>query len=108
MLENKCFCEECNKIQEIKVKSYTESKDFNIGKITYEKLYGVCLSCGNEVYSVELSKKNKNELNKKIKELEDEVTILKIIKSNKNKKIIIEKEDKKILKEIENIFKSKK
>lgn len=107
MLENKCFCEKCNKIQEIKVKSYTESKDFNIGKLTYEKLYGICMVCKNEVYSFELTNKNNITLSKKIKEFEDETTILRIIKNSKNKRVIVGKDDEGILREIENIFKNK-
>ncbi|WP_411167725.1 hypothetical protein ACH36K_11265 [Clostridium sp. MB05] len=107
MLENRCFCEKCNKIQSIEVNSYMETKDFNIGKITYEKLYGNCSVCGSEVYSSDLSKKNKDKLNKKIKELEDEVTILKILESNKNGELRLKKGDKELLNEIENILSNK-
>ena len=108
MLENRCFCEKCNKIQSIEVNSYMETKDFNIGKITYEKLYGNCSVCGSEVYSSDLSKKNKDKMNKKIKELEDEVTILKILKGNKKGSFQLNESDNEILNEIENILSNKK
>lgn len=107
MLENRCFCEKCNKIQSIKVNSYMETKDFNIGKITYEKLYGSCSVCGSEVYSFDLSKKNRDKINKKIKELEDEVTILKILEYNKNGELKLKKGDKELLNEIESILSNK-
>lgn len=104
MIENKCYCEKCKKIQKIKVSSITESKDFNIGKITYNKLIGNCSICGEEVYSLELSKKNKIELSKKIKELEDEVTILKIIKDSKSGTLKFQEGDEEILKDLEKIL----
>lgn len=107
MQNSRCFCEKCNKIQDIEINSYKESKDFNIGTITYDKFYGKCSVCGNEVYSLELSKKNKNEINKKIKELEDEVTILRIIEGSKNGSLILEKGDKELLNEIESILLNK-
>lgn len=104
---NRCFCEKCNKIQNIKVSSYKESKDFNIGKITYDKLYANCSVCDSEVYSLDLSKKNKSEINKKIKELEDEVTILRIIEGSKKGNLILENGDKELLNEIESILLNK-
>lgn len=104
MIENKCYCEKCKRIQQIKVSSITESKDFNIGKITYNKLMGNCSICGEEVYSLELSKKNKIELSKKIKELEDEVTILKIIKDSKSGTLKFQEGDEEILKDLEKIL----
>lgn len=107
MQQSRCFCEKCNKIQDIEVNSCKESKEFNIGKITYDKLYGKCLVCGNEVYSFELSKKNKSEINKKIKELEDEVTILRIIEGNKKGNLILENGDEELLNEIESILLNK-
>lgn len=108
MLENRCFCEKCNKIQNIKIDSYTEIKEFNIGKVAYNKLYGKCSVCNNEVYSSELSKKNKKEINKKIKELEDEVTILKIIESNKKGTLVLREDEKDILNEIKSILSKNK
>jgi hypothetical protein len=108
MLENRCFCEKCKKIQQIKVSSVNENKDFNIGKITYNKLIGICDICGEEVYSLELSKKNKIELSKKIKELEDEVTILKIIEDSKSGSLKVKEGDEEILKELEKILLRKK
>lgn len=108
MLENRCFCEKCNKIQNLKIDSCIESKEFNIGKVTYDKLYGKCSVCNNEVYSYELSKKNKKEINKKIKELEDEVTILKIIESNKKGTLVLKKDEENLLNEIKNILSKNK
>lgn len=108
MLENRCFCEKCNKIQNLKIDSCIESKEFNIGKVTYDKLYGKCSVCNNEVYSSELSKKNKKEINKKIKELEDEVTILKIIESNKKGTLVLKKDEENLLNEIKNILSKNK
>lgn len=107
MIDNKCFCEKCNKIQPIKISSKIERKDFNIGKISYNKLNGKCLICNSEVYSIELSKINKLEMEKKIKELEDEITILKIIENSKISDLTIEGKDKEILKELENIILNK-
>ncbi|MGG7143193.1 hypothetical protein ACQPVP_06970 [Clostridium nigeriense] len=107
MIEDRCFCEKCRKIQPIIVMSVTEHKDFNIGKISYKKLIGKCSICGVEVYSLELSEKNKIELNKKIKELEDEVTIFKIIENNKSGTLKVKEDDDEILKEIEKILLSK-
>lgn len=104
MLENRCFCEKCKKIQQIKVSSIKENKEFNIGKVTYNKLKGICDVCGEEVYSLELSKKNKLELEKKIKELEDEVTILKIIEESKSGTLKVKEGDEEILKELEKIL----
>ena len=104
MLDNKCFCEKCNKMQSIKVSSSIESKEFNIGKISYNKLTGNCLICGEEVYSIELSKKNKIEIGKKIKELEDEITILKIIEDSKSGTLRVQQGDEEFLKELENII----
>jgi len=104
MLDNKCFCEKCKKIQQIIIRRKKESKEFNIGKITYNKLYGTCAICNEEVYSSKLSRKNKLELEKKIKELEDEITILKIIKDSNSGVLEIEESDKEFLKELEKIF----
>ena len=104
MLENKCFCEKCKKIQPIIVRRKKEFKEFNIGKITYNKLYGTCAICEEEVYSMELSKKNKVEIGKKIKELEDEKTILKIIEDSNAGLLEIQESDKDLIKEIENIL----
>lgn len=59
MQQSRCFCEKCNKIQDIEVNSCKESKEFNIGKITYDKLYGKCLVCGNEVSPLNYLKKIK-------------------------------------------------
>lgn len=107
MLENKCFCEKCNKIQPIKVSSSIDSKEFNIGKISYNKLIGNCLICGDEVYSIELSKRNKIEIGKKIKELEEEMTILKTIEDSKSGSLKIKQGDEEFLKELENIILNK-
>ncbi|MGG7059701.1 hypothetical protein ACQPUY_00365 [Clostridium nigeriense] len=107
MIEDRCFCEKCRKIQPIRVISIKEHKDFNIGRITYKKLIGNCNICGGEVYSLELSKKNKIELSKKIKELEDEVTIFKIIENSKSGTLKVKEGDEEILKEIEKILLSK-
>lgn len=79
MFNNKCFCEVCNKFEEIKIDRETIEKEFNIGKIKYEKLIGFCNSCNNEVYSLELAKKNKEELAGKIKDMEEEIKMLKLI-----------------------------
>lgn len=79
MLYNKCYCEKCKKIQRMKINSYIDSKDLNIGKIKYNKLYGTCEVCNEEVYSVDLYKKNNIEIINKIKNLEEEITIKKII-----------------------------
>lgn len=107
MLEKKCFCEKCKKIQPIIIRSKKEVKEFNIGKIIYNKLYGTCAICEEEVYSLELSKKNKIELEKKIKELEDELTILKIIEDNNSGLLGIEESDKELIKELEKILTNK-
>lgn len=108
MIENKCFCEKCKKIQYIKVIKSKDIKEFNIGKISYDKLKGLCLVCEEEVYSLELSKKNKIEINKKIKDLEEEVTILKIIKDNKSEVLKINDNDEELLKELQNILLNRK
>lgn len=107
MLEKKCFCEKCKKIQPIIIRSKNEVKEFNIGKIIYNKLYGTCAICEEEVYSLELSKKNKIELEKKIKELEDEITILKIIEDNNSGLLGIEENDRELIKELEKILTNK-
>lgn len=107
MLEKKCFCEKCKKIQPIIIRRKKETKDFNIGKVTYNKLYGTCAVCEEEVYSFELSKKNKLELEKKIKELEDELTILKIIEDSNSGILEIQESDKELIKELENILTNK-
>lgn len=104
MLENKCFCEKCKKIQPIITRRKKDIKEFNIGKITYNKLYGTCAICGSEVYSLELSNKNKIEMGKKIKELEDEITILKIIEDSNSGVLEIEESDKEFLEELEKII----
>ncbi|MDV4151365.1 hypothetical protein R0131_10985 [Clostridium sp. AL.422] len=108
MLENRCFCERCNKIQPIIVRRKKDIKELNIGRITYNKLYGTCAICENEVYSIELSKINKIEMGKKIKELEDEVTILKIIEESNSGVLAIQDSDREFLKELENILKKNK
>lgn len=108
MIENKCFCEKCRRIQPIIINSKIDTKEFNIGKISYNKLIGKCIICNEEVYSVELSKKNKTELSKKIKELEDEMTILKIMEDSKSGVLNIKDGDEKFLKELENILHKKK
>ena len=107
MVENRCYCEECKKIQTIIIKTKMCTKDFNIGTIEYNKLYGICSVCSEEVYSIELSKKNKIEISKKIKELEDEMTIFKIIEDSKLETLNLGEKDKKVIKELENIFKNK-
>lgn len=104
MLENKCFCEKCKKIQPIITRRKIDTKEFNIGKITYNKLYGACAICGEEVFSLELSRKNKIELGKKIKELEGEITILKIIEDSNSRAWEIQEGDKEFLKELEKIM----
>lgn len=107
MLDNKCFCEKCKKIQPIIIRRRKETKEFNIGKIIYNKLYGTCAICEEEVYSLELSKKNKIEIERKIKELEDEVTILKIIEDSNSGLLEIQESDKELIKELENILMNK-
>ena len=104
MLDSKCFCEKCKKIQPIIIRRRKETKEFNIGKITYNKLYGTCVICEEEEYSLELSKKNKIELEKKIKELEDEITILSIIEDSNSGLLEIQESDKELIKELENIL----
>lgn len=104
MLDSKCFCEKCKKIQPIIIRRRKETKEFNIGKIIYNKLYGTCAICEEEVYSLELSKKNKIELEKKIKELEDEITILSIIEDSNSGLLEIQESDKELIKELENIL----
>ena len=54
MLDGKSFCEKCKKIQPIIIRRRKETKEFNIGKIIYNKLYGTCAICEEEVYSLEL------------------------------------------------------
>ena len=104
MTENKCYCERCKRIQFIIVRQKKEIKEFNIGKINYNKLYGTCSICGEEVYSLDLSKKNRIEINKKIKELEDEIKILRIIEDSNSGILDLEEDDRKLIKELENIF----
>lgn len=79
MFNNKCFCEVCNKFQEIRIDKEIIEKEFNIGKIKYEKLIGFCIICNNEVYSLELAKRNKEELTNRIKAMEEEIRMLKLI-----------------------------
>ncbi|VYT63954.1 hypothetical protein [Clostridium tertium] len=83
MLYNKCYCEKCRKIQKMIVNSKKATKDLNIGKIEYNKLYGTCEICGEEVYSIDLNKRNNIEIINKIKELEEEIALMKIIDSIK-------------------------
>lgn len=104
MLDSKCFCEKCKKIQPIIIRRRKETKEFNIGKIIYNKLYGTCAICEEEVYSLELSKKNKIEIEKKIKELEDEITILNIIEDSNSGLLEIQESDKELIKELEKIL----
>ncbi|MCI6693021.1 MULTISPECIES: hypothetical protein [unclassified Clostridium] len=104
MLDGKSFCEKCKKIQPIIIRRRKETKEFNIGKIIYNKLYGTCAICEEEVYSLELSKKNKIEIEKKIKELEDEITILNIIEDSNSGLLEIQESDKELIKELEKIL----
>lgn len=79
MFNNKSFCENCNKFKYIKIENQIIEKEFNIGKIKYKKLIGFCIVCNNEVYSLDLAKKNKEELANKIKAMEEEIKMLKLI-----------------------------
>ena len=83
MFNNKCFCEVCNKIETMRIEKETVVKEFNIGKIIYEKLIGICNCCNNKVYSLELAKKNKEELAIRLKEMEEEMKMLKLIQGAK-------------------------
>ncbi|WP_300384479.1 hypothetical protein [Clostridium sp.] len=83
MFDNKCFCESCNKLELFKIKKDVVEKEFNIGKIRYEKLIGFCNVCNNEVYSLDLFKKNKKELESKIRAMEEEMKMLKLIEGAK-------------------------
>lgn len=97
MFNNKCFCEKCNKIENIKIIQKYEVKEFNIGKIKYKKLYGICNVCNSEVYSISLNDLNKKEILNKLKELESEKILIKIF----NKKII-DTNDKDLIKKLIN------
>lgn len=93
MFNNKCFCEKCNKIEEMKIIKKYETKEFNIGKIKYKKLYGICTICNSEVYSINLNNKNKKEISNKIREIENEKIIINLfgnkdIVNNENSDLI--------------------
>lgn len=83
MLNNKCFCENCNRFELIEIEKETIEKEFNIGKIEYEKLVGFCIVCGNEVYSLNLAKKNKEELANKIRVMEEKIRIIKLMEGTR-------------------------
>ena len=53
---------------------------------------------------IRIIKKNKIELEKKIKELEDEITILSIIEDSNSGLLEIQESDKELIKELENIL----
>ena len=83
MFNNKCFCENCNRIETIRIEKEIVVKEFNIGKIRYEKLIGICSYCDNKVYSLELAKKNKEELASRLNDVEEEMKMLKLIQGAK-------------------------
>lgn len=109
-MENRCFCEKCNKIQEIKENTCLDTKEFNVGKISYKKSYGTCRVCKTLVYSIYLSKKNTNRINKKLRELEQELMLLKVLEDSRNGLIELTQDETEFLAKIESGFleKSKK
>ena len=89
MFNNKCFCENCNKIKPINVISNIEKKEYTIGIIQYESYYGECSVCKEKVYSYELTQKNEENKKKEINILQGSLKIEKILNSKLNKDVEI-------------------
>ncbi|NLL30711.1 MAG: hypothetical protein GX258_06620 [Clostridiales bacterium] len=95
MFNNRCFCETCNKIQPIYTKLSKETVELNLGKMDYEKETGFCCVCGEEVYSIDIAKKNKKTFNTRLKEFEESYNLARLIETaaGGNLEIIDGKED---------------
>ncbi|GAB6170274.1 hypothetical protein JCM1393_27340 [Clostridium carnis] len=104
MFENREYCENCKKFEYFNVEEEIKSKDFNIGKIKYKCYKAICTECKSEIYSYVISKKNKDELNKAIKELEEEYSIIEMLKKVGNKKVVKDHSEEELLNEIRAIF----